>query len=99
MTLRGYKFEKKEGCVYVGQKAIYHGPYKAITDEEGHLFPRNEPVEVCTDTAAKLRKPPYAGQFTILRVDIGPLIQMTRIPYHTAAAHQRKAFLVVNHKV
>jgi len=69
VTLRGYKFEKKEGCVYVGQKAIYHGPYKAITDEEGHLFSRNEPVEICTDTAAKLSNPPYAGQFTILNPD------------------------------
>ena len=69
VTFRGYKFEKKEGCVYIGQKAIYHGPYKAITDEEGHLFPRNEPIEVCTDTAAKLSNPPYAGQFTILNPD------------------------------
>jgi 7,8-dihydro-6-hydroxymethylpterin dimethyltransferase len=69
VTLRGYKFKKKESCVYIGQKAIYHGPYKAITDEEGHLFPRNEPVEVCTDTAAKLSNLPYAGQFTILNAD------------------------------
>lgn len=69
VTLRGYKFEKKESCVYIGQKAIYHGPYKAITDEEGHLFPRNEQVEVCTDTASKLSNPPYAGQFTILPPD------------------------------
>lgn len=69
VTLRGYKYEKREGCVYIGQKAVYHGPYKAITDEEGHLFPRNEPVEVCTDTAAKLSRPPYAGQFTILNAD------------------------------
>ncbi|GJQ60576.1 MAG: methyltransferase domain-containing protein [Candidatus Scalindua sp. AMX11] len=66
VTVRGYKFEKKDGCVYVGQKAIYHGPYKAIVDEEGHLFPRNEPVEICTDTAAKLSHLPYAGQFTIV---------------------------------
>ncbi|MDR4506546.1 MAG: methyltransferase domain-containing protein [Candidatus Scalindua sp.] len=65
ITVRGYKFEKKDGCVYVGQKAIYHGPYKAIIDEEGHLFPRNEPVEICTDTAAKLANLPYTGQFTI----------------------------------
>jgi len=69
VTLRGYKFEKKKDCVYIGQKAVYHGPYKAITDEEGHLFPRNEPVEVCTDTAAKLSNLPYAGQFTILKAD------------------------------
>jgi 7,8-dihydro-6-hydroxymethylpterin dimethyltransferase len=71
VTLRGYKFEKEDGCVYIGQRAIYHGPYKAITDEEGHLFPRNEPVEVCTDTAEKLSNPPYTGQFTIFNVNDG----------------------------
>ena len=71
VTLRGYKFEKKDGCVYIGQRAIYHGPYKAITDEEGHLFPRNESVEVCTDTAKKLSNPPYTGQFTIFNVNDG----------------------------
>jgi radical SAM protein with 4Fe4S-binding SPASM domain len=71
VTLRGYKFEKEESCVYVGQRAVYHGPYKAITDEEGHLFPRNEPVEVCTDTAEKLSNPPYTGQFTIFNVKDG----------------------------
>ena len=44
---------------------------KAITDEEGHLFPRNEPVEVCTDTAEKLSNPPYTGQFTIFNKNDG----------------------------
>jgi radical SAM protein with 4Fe4S-binding SPASM domain len=65
ITVRGYKFEKSAGCVYIGQKAIYKGPFKAIVDEEGHLFPRGEAVEVCTDTAEKLSKPPYAGLFII----------------------------------
>jgi len=65
ITVRGYKFEKRAGCVYLGQKAIYNGPFKAIIDEEGHLFPRGEVVEVCTDTAEKLSKPPYAGLFII----------------------------------
>ncbi|MBI4529926.1 MAG: methyltransferase domain-containing protein, partial [Candidatus Latescibacteria bacterium] len=41
VTVRGYKYEKKTGCVYIGQKAIYRGPFKAIIDEEGHLFSRN----------------------------------------------------------
>jgi hypothetical protein len=35
-------------------------------DEEGHLFPRNVEIEVCTDTAAKLSHAPYAGQFVIV---------------------------------
>jgi hypothetical protein len=54
---------------YYNDSRKCHGPYKAITDEEGHLFPRNELVEVCTDTAAKLNNPPYTGQFTILNTD------------------------------
>ena len=66
ITVRGYKFEKKEGCVFIGQKAIYNGPLKAIIDEEGHFFPRNKAIEICTDTAAKLSNPPYTGQFTIV---------------------------------
>ncbi|MBI4551960.1 MAG: methyltransferase domain-containing protein [Candidatus Latescibacteria bacterium] len=65
VTIRGYKYEKKAGCVYIGQTAIYRGPFKAVMDEEGHLFPRDEAVEVCTDTAAKLQKPPHQGLFTV----------------------------------
>ena len=65
VTVRGYKFEKKAGCQYMGQYAVYLGPMKATIDEEGHLFPRGTPVEICTDTAAKLSRPPYAGSFVI----------------------------------
>ncbi len=65
VIVRGYKFEKRPGCIYAGQKAVYHGPFKAVMDEEGHLFPRNEAVEVCTDTAEKLSNPPYGGLFTV----------------------------------
>ena len=66
VTVRGYKFEKKAGCQYVGQYAVYLGPQKAVVDEEGHLFPRGTPVEVCTDTASKLSNPPYAASFAIV---------------------------------
>lgn len=66
VTVRGYKFEKTSGCRFIGQKAIYLGPNKAVIDEEGHLFPRGEIVEVCTDTAAKLSRLPYAGQYRII---------------------------------
>jgi SAM-dependent methyltransferase len=69
VTVRGYKFKKKEGCIYLGQKAIFRGPFKAVTDEEGHLFPRNVSVEVCTDTAAKLSKAPYLNFFTVIDPD------------------------------
>lgn len=66
VTVRGYKFEKKAGCQYVGQYAVYLGPQKAVVDEEGHLFPRGTPVEVCTDTASKLSSSPYAASFAIV---------------------------------
>ncbi len=66
MTVRGWKFEKTAGCRFVGQRAMYLGPQKAVIDEEGHTFPRGVMVEVCTDTALKLRTPPYAGAFAVL---------------------------------
>ncbi|MEX0999204.1 MAG: methyltransferase domain-containing protein [Thermodesulfobacteriota bacterium] len=69
ITLRAYKFEKTDGCVFIGQHALYHGPFKVIIDEEGHVFPRNQAIEVCTDTAQKLSEVPYKGMFTILEPD------------------------------
>ncbi len=83
VTVQGYKFEKSAaapgevssnrsqsaGCRFIGQKAIYLGPMKSVLDEEGHLFPRNVAVEICTDTAAKLSQPPYAGSFAVIQPD------------------------------
>jgi MoaA/NifB/PqqE/SkfB family radical SAM enzyme/SAM-dependent methyltransferase len=66
VTVRGWKLEKAAGCVFKGHKAVYLGPGKAFVDEEGHQFPRNEPYEVCTDTVAKLSRPPYNDCFAIL---------------------------------
>lgn len=66
VTVIGFKFEKTKGCRFIGQKAIYKGPFKSVNDEEGHCFPRNVPVEVCTDTANKLAAAPYAGSFTLI---------------------------------
>ncbi len=66
VTVQGFKLEKTAGCVFEGHRAVYLGPGKAFLDEEGHLFPRNEPYQVCTDTVAKLRRPPYEGMFAIL---------------------------------
>lgn len=65
ITVKGYKFKKGEGCVYSGQYAIYHGPFKCVWDDDGHEYPIGVPVEVCTDTAEKLSRPPYKGLFTI----------------------------------
>ena len=69
VTVQGFKFEKTAGCTYLGQFAIYRGPFKAVLDEEGHLFPRNVAISVCTDTASKLSQPPYAGLFNVVEPD------------------------------
>jgi radical SAM protein with 4Fe4S-binding SPASM domain len=66
VTVRGYKFRKRSGCVFRGHRAVYLGPYVSVTDEEGHLFPRGQAVEVCTDTLAKLMSDPYRGSFALL---------------------------------
>jgi hypothetical protein len=39
---------------------------KAVVDEEGHLFPRGVPIEVCTDTAEKLGAAPYTASFSVV---------------------------------
>ncbi len=66
VTVRAFKFEKKDGCVFKGHRAVYLGPGKALIDEEGHLFSRNEPYDICTDTVAKLMRAPYRDMFAIL---------------------------------
>ncbi|MEO6056448.1 MAG: methyltransferase domain-containing protein [Gemmatimonadales bacterium] len=66
VTVQGFKYEKTAGCVFQGHRAVYLGPAKLFVDEEGHQFPRNEPYEICTDTVAKLGRPPYADMFAIL---------------------------------
>jgi MoaA/NifB/PqqE/SkfB family radical SAM enzyme/SAM-dependent methyltransferase len=66
MSVRGWKFEKTAGCVFRGQRAMYLGPAKAFVDEEGHTFPRGLEVPVCTDTASKLSRLPYAGWFNVI---------------------------------
>lgn len=69
ITLRGYKLQGAEQCSYDGHAAMYRGPFKAVMDEEGHLFPRGEAVEVCTDTAERLQRPPYSRAFVICRTE------------------------------
>jgi hypothetical protein len=66
LTVRGYKFHKTAGCVFLGHRAIYLGPYASVMDEEGHLFARGQALEVCTDTLAKLSHDPYQGSFLLL---------------------------------
>lgn len=69
ITIRGYKFEKNDLCKYMGQEAIYLGLYKAVIDDEGHIFGRGEKFQICTDTAEKLKQEPYCRNFIIIEFD------------------------------
>src|SRR3989338_2047208 len=68
ITVRGYKLKKGKDCVYIGQYATYLGHYSEVRDDDNHIFPRGVSIEVCTDTANKLKRIPYAGQFMITDV-------------------------------
>jgi hypothetical protein len=85
VTVRGWKFEKTAGCVYRGQRAVYLGPGKAFVDEEGHTFPRGLEVEVCTDTASKLSRPPYGGSFHVIEPEEGAGFSIEGSRQETAA--------------
>jgi hypothetical protein len=89
VTVRGYKYEKKAGCVYIGQTATYQGPFTGVSDEEGHWFPRNTPVEVCTDTAAKLSNAPYAT-FFIVTDPTGKVSGNAHLPLPAGQAEDRQ---------
>lgn len=64
-TFRGYRYDKAPACLFRGQTAVYLGPGRAFTDDDGHTYLRGEVVEVCSDTAAKLAAEPYRGMFQV----------------------------------
>ena len=76
ITFRGWKFTKGKECVFKGQYAIYKGPFLNVSDDDGHTYLAGEPVEICTDTATKLTRAPYAGSFIIINtseiIECGP---------------------------
>lgn len=69
ITIRSFKYDKSPLCNFQGHRAIYNGPFKVIIDDEGHVFTRNQVVEICTDTLNKLNRSPYLGSFTIIGPD------------------------------
>jgi len=61
MTLRAYK--GKDGpCMDHSQGVIYQGPWKSVTDDDGHVLRRGVRTAVCKKTFDIYTKSPYAGQ-------------------------------------
>ncbi|MCC2113668.1 MAG: methyltransferase domain-containing protein, partial [Hyphomicrobiales bacterium] len=50
-------------CIYSDNAVIYRGPYAEVRDEDGHVFPRGEPVPVCEKTFTALMAGPYGDDF------------------------------------
>ena len=63
MTLQAFK--GKEGpCLDQHQAVIYNGPWKQVTDDDGHTFKRGVRTAVCGKTFDIYTKVPYADQIT-----------------------------------
>lgn len=49
MTVRAFK-GKQGACLERGQAVIYRGPWKSVTDDDGHTYHRGERMAVCDKT-------------------------------------------------
>jgi len=65
-TVRGYKRSPTATGQTAEHRAIYLGPAKAFVDDDGALFPRNEPRPVSAEVAARLSREPYRGSFQVI---------------------------------
>jgi hypothetical protein len=63
MRLVGWK---SAGSSWPAVAVVYKGPFEQVTDEDGTVFRRGEPVVVGWAQAERLRLGPAADQFTFL---------------------------------
>lgn len=65
MTVVAYTGKQGE-CRDHGQAVIYRGPFKAVLDDDEHVFSRGEPTAVCAKSFEIYSRQPYAGAFDLL---------------------------------
>ena len=65
VTVVAHKGKQGE-CRDHGQAVIYPGPFKAVLDDDEHLFLRGVPTAVCAKSFAIYAREPYAGRFQLL---------------------------------
>ena len=77
-------FKGKEGeCWEHNEALIYRGPFKKVTDDDGHVFVRGQRAAVCRKTFEIFSKAPYAQSFE----HIEPREQVTEPrPFHCNGA-------------
>jgi hypothetical protein len=71
-TVEGLEFRSATVIAYKGKDGpcwdhkealVYKGPFSAVTDDDGHTFPRGERVAVCRKTFEIFTRAPYAEHF------------------------------------
>ena len=65
VTVVAYK-GKQGPCMDHDQAVVFKGPWKAVLDDDAHVYERGVPTAVCAKTFSILRAAPYAGQFELL---------------------------------
>jgi len=61
VTVIAYK--GKEGpCIERNQAVIYKGPWRSVTDDDGHTLVRGRPMAVCDKTFHIYSRPPYSEE-------------------------------------
>lgn len=62
MTVVAYK-GKQGPCWDYNQALVYRGPFKSVSDDDGHVFQRGRRIAVCDKTFKLLQSEPYRGMF------------------------------------
>ena len=65
ITVTAYK-GKIGPCMERNQAVIYRGPWKSVTDDDGHTLERGSRMAVCDKTFKLYSQAPYAGQFILV---------------------------------
>jgi hypothetical protein len=84
-------YKGREGpCKDHGEAAVYLGPFRTVTDDDGHVFRRGTRAAVCRKTFDILSRPPYAGHFMVLR-PLVPVAPEEARPFECRATSVRSA--------
>lgn len=65
VTVVAYK-GKQGPCLDHDQAVVFKGPWKAVLDDDAHVYERGVPTAVCAKTFSILQGAPYGGQFELL---------------------------------
>ncbi len=65
VTVQAWK-GKQGPCFERNQAVIYNGPFRSVTDDDGHAMERGQRYAVCDKTYNLYRKPPYSEHFSFV---------------------------------